>query len=119
LKEKLKHKTISKKVAVESLNDASTEKQPIQEEETQKETTKCNDDIEKDELYDEAVRVIMESNQVSVAILQKRLRLDYARAVRIIATMEKNGLVGPAEGRKPRKILMDRDVWLKQFINPQ
>jgi len=68
---------------------------------------------EKDELYDEAVRVIMESNQASVSILQRRMRLGYTRAARIIDTMESEGLVGPFEGSKPRKIIVDRDNWLK------
>lgn len=71
---------------------------------------------EKDELYEEAVRVIMESNQASVSILQRRLRLGYTRAARIIDTMEQEGLIGPFEGSKPRKILIDREAWLKENI---
>jgi S-DNA-T family DNA segregation ATPase FtsK/SpoIIIE len=67
---------------------------------------------EKDDLYDQAVRIIMESNQASVSILQRRMRLGYTRAARIIDTMELEGLVGPFEGSKPRKILIDRDAWL-------
>ena len=70
---------------------------------------------DKDELYDEAVRVIMESNQASVSILQRRMRLGYTRAARIIDTMEMEGLVGPFEGSKPRRILVDRDAWLKDL----
>ena len=70
---------------------------------------------EKDEAYDEAVRIIMESNQASVSILQRRMRLGYTRAARIIDTMELEGLVGPFEGSKPRRILVDRDVWLKSL----
>jgi S-DNA-T family DNA segregation ATPase FtsK/SpoIIIE len=68
---------------------------------------------EKDELFDQAVRIIMESNQASVSILQRRLRLGYTRAARIIDTMEQDGLVGPFEGSKPRKILIDREAWLE------
>ena len=70
---------------------------------------------EKDELYDEAVRVIMESNQASVSILQRRMRLGYTRAARIIDIMELEGLVGPYEGSKPRRILVDRESWLKDL----
>ncbi|MDD5505483.1 MAG: DNA translocase FtsK [Candidatus Omnitrophica bacterium] len=70
---------------------------------------------EKDELYDEAVRVIMESNQASVSILQRRMRLGYTRAARIIDFMELEGLVGPYEGSKPRRILVDRQSWLKDL----
>ena len=69
---------------------------------------------EKDEIYAEAVRVIMESNQASVSILQRRLRLGYTRAARIIDMMEQEGLIGPFEGSKPRKILVDRDAWLEK-----
>jgi len=70
---------------------------------------------EKDELYDEAVRVIMESNQASVSILQRRMRLGYTRAARIIDIMELEGLVGPYEGSKPRRILVDRQRWLRDL----
>ena len=70
----------------------------------------------KDDLYDEAVRVIIESGQASVSILQRRLRLGYTRAARIIDMMEQEGLVGPFEGSKPRQILVDRQEWLKERI---
>ncbi|MCX5707470.1 MAG: DNA translocase FtsK, partial [Candidatus Omnitrophica bacterium] len=71
---------------------------------------------EKDELYDEAVRIIIESNQASVSILQRRLRLGYTRAARIIDMMEEDGMVGPFEGSKPRRLLVDRDEWLKNDL---
>ncbi|MFA4988768.1 MAG: DNA translocase FtsK, partial [Candidatus Omnitrophota bacterium] len=74
---------------------------------------------EKDELYDEAVRVIMESNQASVSILQRRMRLGYTRAARIIDIMEMEGLVGPYEGSKPRRIIVDREAWLREITNPR
>ena len=57
----------------------------------------------------------MESNQASVSILQRRMRLGYTRAARIIDTMEMEGLVGQFEGSKPRRILIDRDAWLKDL----
>ena len=59
-------------------------------------------------MYDEAVRVILESNQASVSILQRRLRLGYTRAARIIDMMEAEGVVGPYQGSKPREILVNR-----------
>jgi S-DNA-T family DNA segregation ATPase FtsK/SpoIIIE len=71
---------------------------------------------EKDELFDEAVRVVMESNQASVSILQRRMRLGYTRAARMIDMMEQEGLVGPFEGSKPRRILVDREAWLESYI---
>jgi S-DNA-T family DNA segregation ATPase FtsK/SpoIIIE len=73
-------------------------------------------DGQKDEMFDEAVRIIVESNQASVSILQRRMRLGYTRAARIIDMMEQEGLVGPYEGSKPRKLLVDRDAWLEKDI---
>jgi len=91
--------------------------EPIYDEEILKEQHKSLlGNGEKDELYDEAVRIIMESNQASVSILQRRMRLGYTRAARIIDTMEQEGLIGPFEGSKPRRILADRDNWLKKGI---
>ena len=88
--------------------------EPIYDEEILKEQHKSGMfNQEKDDLYDEAVRVIMESSQASVSILQRRMRLGYTRAARIIDWMEQDGLVGPFEGSKPRKILVDKEEWLK------
>ncbi|HLD69767.1 MAG TPA: DNA translocase FtsK [Candidatus Omnitrophota bacterium] len=72
---------------------------------------------EKDELYDEAVRLIIETNQASVSILQRRMRLGYTRAARLIDLMEQNGIVGPYSGSKPRDLLVDREEWLLQNMN--
>ncbi|MBI5024308.1 MAG: DNA translocase FtsK [Candidatus Omnitrophica bacterium] len=65
-----------------------------------------------DEYYDEAVKLVIESNQASVSILQRRLRLGYTRAARLIDMMEQNGIVGHYVGSKPRDILVDREQWL-------
>ncbi|MBI4372636.1 MAG: DNA translocase FtsK [Candidatus Omnitrophica bacterium] len=64
--------------------------------------------MEKDELYDEALRVVLETRQASVSVLQRKLRLGYGRAARIIDMMEQEGIVGPYQGSKPRDILVDR-----------
>lgn len=91
--------------------------EPVYDEEILKEKQKSAfGEGEKDDLYDEAVKVIMESNQASVSILQRRMRLGYTRAARIIDTMEQDGLVGPFEGSKPRKILVDREAWIKEDL---
>jgi S-DNA-T family DNA segregation ATPase FtsK/SpoIIIE len=74
---------------------------------------------QKDEFYDDAIRVIVESGQASVSILQRRLRLGYTRAARIIDMMEQEGLIGSFEGSKPRKILIDREAWLEKEIMPE
>lgn len=63
---------------------------------------------EKDELYDEAVQVVLEMGQASVSVLQRRLRLGYGRAARIIDMMEQAGIVGPWQGTKGREILIDK-----------
>ena len=70
-------------------------------------------------MFDEAVRVILESNQASVSILQRRLRLGYTRAARLIDSMEEAGIVGPYQGSKPRKILVDREAYLKEKQSEQ
>ena len=64
-----------------------------------------------DELLTQAVDVILEVNQASVSLLQRRLKLGYARAARIVDQMEEIGVVGPFEGSKPRQILMTRAEW--------
>lgn len=64
--------------------------------------------FEKDEIYNEAVRVILETRQASVSILQRRLGLGYTRAARIIDMMEQEGILGPYQGSKPREILVDK-----------
>jgi S-DNA-T family DNA segregation ATPase FtsK/SpoIIIE len=74
-------------------------------------------DDEKDELYDEALRLVIETNQASVSILQRRMRLGYTRAARLIDMMEKNGVVGPYVGSKPRDILVDREEWLMKNMS--
>jgi len=65
---------------------------------------------EKDELYDLAKRLVLETRQASTSLLQRRLRLGYARAARILDLMEQEGLVGPPQGSRPREILIDEDL---------
>ena len=69
---------------------------------------------EKDELFDEAVRIVLETGVASSSTLQRRLRLGYTRAARIIDQMEAEGIVGPHRGSKPRDILVDRAQTLQQ-----
>ena len=58
-----------------------------------------------DALYDEAVRLVVEAGQASVSMLQRRFRIGYARAARLIDLMEQRGVVGPYQGSKPREVL--------------
>ncbi len=67
------------------------------------------DDGEHDPKYDEAVALVTESGQASISMVQRRLRVGYNRAARMIEIMEKEGIVGPGDGSKPREILVRRD----------
>ena len=67
-----------------------------------------------DDLYQEAVRVVCEAGRASTSTLQRRLRIGYGRAARLIDIMEKDGIVGPAEGTKPREVLKKKD-WMREF----
>lgn len=58
-----------------------------------------------------AVDVILETGQASVSMLQRRLKLGYARAARIVDEMEEKGIVGPFQGSKPRTILITKEQW--------
>jgi len=59
---------------------------------------------EHDELYDEAVRIVLETNQASVSMIQRRLRIGYNRAARMVEQMEREGLVTPGDGMRPREV---------------
>ncbi|WP_319549931.1 DNA translocase FtsK 4TM domain-containing protein [Desulfogranum marinum] len=64
---------------------------------------------EYDEKYDEAVAVVTETGQASISMVQRRLRVGYNRAARMIETMEREGIVGPADGSRPREVLARSD----------
>jgi len=66
-------------------------------------------DGELDEKYDEAVALVTETGQASISMLQRRLRVGYNRAARMIETMEREGIVSAADGSKPREVLVRRD----------
>ncbi len=65
----------------------------------------ANDGEENDALFDDAVRLVFEFGKASTSLLQRRLRIGYGRAAHLIDMMERDGLVGPADGSKPREIL--------------
>ncbi|HXZ87186.1 MAG TPA: DNA translocase FtsK 4TM domain-containing protein [Candidatus Binataceae bacterium] len=65
-----------------------------------------NDASDKDEFYDEAVRIVMETGQASISMIQRRLRIGYNRAARMVEEMEREGLVMPADGARPREVRM-------------
>jgi S-DNA-T family DNA segregation ATPase FtsK/SpoIIIE len=59
-----------------------------------------------DDMFKDAVRVVVESGKASTSLLQRRLRVGYARAARIIEEMEEQGIIGPADGARPREVLI-------------
>ena len=69
------------------------------------------DELDGDEMLPAAVDVILETGQASVSMLQRRLKLGYARAARIVDEMEEKGIVGPFQGSKPRAILITKEQW--------
>ena len=69
------------------------------------------DELDGDEMLPAAVDVILETGQASVSMLQRRLKLGYARAARIVDEMEEKGIVGPFQGSKPRTILITKEQW--------
>jgi S-DNA-T family DNA segregation ATPase FtsK/SpoIIIE len=62
------------------------------------------DDIEFDEKYDSAVDLVMQTGQASISMIQRKLRVGYNRAARMIEAMEKQGIVGPSDGVRPREV---------------
>lgn len=70
-----------------------------------------SDELNGDEMLPAAVDVILETGQASVSMLQRRLKLGYARAARIVDEMEEKGIVGPFMGSKPRTILITKEQW--------
>jgi len=72
------------------------------------------EELDGDEMLPAAVDVILETGQASVSMLQRRLKLGYARAARIVDEMEEKGIVGPFQGSKPRAILVTKEQWEAQ-----
>lgn len=77
----------------------------LEAEETEEE---IGDSDDYDEKYEEAVKLVLETGQASISMIQRRLRVGYNRAARMIETMEKEGLVGPADGSKPREVIVHK-----------
>jgi S-DNA-T family DNA segregation ATPase FtsK/SpoIIIE len=68
-------------------------------------------EFEKDDLYDEAARIVVQSGQASISYLQRRLRIGFSRAARLVDMMEMEGLVSPAAGGKAREVLVDKSYF--------
>ena len=72
------------------------------------------DGPDEDPMLSDAIRVVVENGQASTSLLQRRLKLGYARAARIVDEMEQRGVVGPYEGSKPRKVLITKDQLMER-----
>ncbi|MBI4837153.1 MAG: DNA translocase FtsK 4TM domain-containing protein [Candidatus Portnoybacteria bacterium] len=84
---------------------------------------KSDEDID-DELYEEAKEVVLAAGKASASLLQRRLRIGYARAARLLDMLEEQGIIGPGEGAKPRQILIsqpanDSQKWYEQYDNQE
>ncbi len=73
---------------------------------------------EEDPLYEDAKRVVIESRRASASLLQRRLKVGYARAARLLDILQERGVVGPGEGAKPREVYVSREKEEQEWINP-
>jgi S-DNA-T family DNA segregation ATPase FtsK/SpoIIIE len=75
-------------------------------------STAAEDDVtdEDEELVEKCLEIIRQEKRASTSLLQRRLRLGYTRAARIVDILEQRGILGPGEGAKPREILVDLDA---------
>lgn len=88
--------------------------EPPKEESVDGEAGEGGEDAVDDALYQEAVRVVCDAGRASTSTLQRRLRIGYGRAARLIDIMEKDGIVGPPDGTKPRELLKSKD-WMREI----
>ena len=76
-----------------------------------------DEDSGSDPMLKQAVEVVIDAGQASTSLLQRRCKLGYARAARIMDEMEEKGIIGPYEGAKPRAVLISRQQWLEMQMN--
>ena len=86
---------------------------PVYDETITEEEKTANQELlyEKDDLYDEAARIVVQAGQVSISYLQRKMRIGFSRAARLVDMMEAEGLVSPATGGKPREVLVGREYF--------
>jgi S-DNA-T family DNA segregation ATPase FtsK/SpoIIIE len=87
---------------------------PIYEKSITEEEKRQKMNLGSDELFDDAVRLILQTNQASASLLQRRMRIGYTRAARLLDIMEQKGIVGPFCGSKARDILVEREKYLAE-----
>ena len=74
------------------------------------------DDVEEpgDEMFPNAVEVVLDAKMASTTLLQRKLKLGYARAARLMDELESKGIIGPFEGSKPRQVLITKQQWMEK-----
>ena len=105
-------KVVNRKEVAEKINELA--------ENSGKNASKKGDDDfdgEGDDMLPQAIEVVVEAGQASTSLLQRRLRLGYARAGRIIDELEQRGIIGPHEGSKPRQVLITRQQMIEMNLN--
>jgi len=70
--------------------------------------------IESDELIEDAIKVVLQARQASASLLQRRMRVGYTRAARLLDLMEQANVVGPFCGSKAREILVDPEIYMSE-----
>lgn len=95
------------------------EKQTIPLEELEKTVINFNEESEDEELLNQAIQVVLESGKASTSFLQRKLKIGYARAARLLDLMEEKGIVGPQEGSKPRKILISKNIFMNDNFDKE
>ena len=93
------------------------EKHAIQDGKKGSSGTDSDEDSDSDPMFQQAVDVVIDAGQASTSLLQRRCKLGYARAARIMDEMEMRGIIGPHEGAKPRAVLISRQQWLEMQMN--
>ena len=104
---------------VKGQNEASYDEDIIEKIERAGDTPKASEDRgkEADELLPQAVEMAIEAGQASVAMYQRRLKVGYQRAARLIDQMEERGIIGPFDGTKPREVLVTKAQWNEMMMN--
>ena len=93
------------------------EKHAIQDGKKGSSSADSDEDSDSDPMFKQAVEVVIDAGQASTSLLQRRCKLGYARAARIMDEMEQKGVIGPYEGAKPRAVLISRQQWLEMQMN--
>ena len=75
--------------------------------------------MDEDEMWPSAIECVIDMGQASTSLLQRKLKLGYARAARIMDMMEEKGIIGPYEGSKPRAVLISKERWVEMKMIAQ